>query len=175
MFKKVSDDCLVLTSQLNSTSIYGRRCQTSRCPHLFIHYCITVVLQTPKRRQRTNVVFCESWCDAVMTFSSRLTIGLPPKAVKTGRPKHLCPSTGGACPRARPWSRCGRGSLVATSRTAWGSGPGCHPEKNWNFRCKFLLLAHFQPEILVLQNANTTHCNSRLYYMHPAQGNTKKY
>jgi len=130
MFKKVSDDCLVLTSQLNSTSIYGRRCQTSRCPHLFIHYCITVVLQTPKRRQRTNVVFCESWCDAFVTFSSHLTRVATSGSKKRDARQHLCPSTGGGCPRARPWSRCGRGSLVATSRSAWGSGPGCHPEKN---------------------------------------------
>jgi len=33
--------------QLNSTSIYGRRCQTSQCPHVCKHYCITVTIVCP--------------------------------------------------------------------------------------------------------------------------------
>ena len=29
------------TTQLNSTSIYGRRCKTPQCPHLFSHYRVS--------------------------------------------------------------------------------------------------------------------------------------
>ena len=29
------------STQLNSTSIYGRRCKTPQCPHLSSHYCIS--------------------------------------------------------------------------------------------------------------------------------------
>jgi len=31
------------SSQLNSTSIYGRRCKTPQCPHLSSHLCISSI------------------------------------------------------------------------------------------------------------------------------------
>jgi len=33
-----------VATQLNSTTIYGRRCKTPPCPHLSSHFCISSTL-----------------------------------------------------------------------------------------------------------------------------------
>jgi len=79
-------------------------------------------------------------------------IGMPHEAVKkrdAPRPKRPC------------WDGCGRGWRPPQLESGARESP---PEKNWNFKCKFLLsVAHSARKLTPAKVQNTTHFHSRLW------------